>query len=261
VIKISSILDPVQPTLALDIFDKHKLLQQRVKKHILQTYVSLLPADSIHGMYLIGSTAGYQHTETSDVDVNVIVPKDLMTDAVNLLRHSLNGKLIPGTQHPLNFYLSAAISTDPPDFSDSAFGIYNILDDRWEVPPETSPIRKDPKLELALELKVSELVKNQFLRYISKYEICKKELDNIEELLLAYPEDWTLNYSKKHYSQLLEQVKSDLEFFVKSLDQKRKDTYGVGVGVPRMSQENLNFKVVEHTPFEKLFEELKEKKS
>lgn len=131
-----SVLDPVNKDLCSDIFSNEKM-KPEVRKIITDNFISWwkeleFKEDQIVRMVMIGSSAGYQYSKTSDVDVNVQVniDEDKLKEIWKLLP---NGNMLPKTQHPINYYL--VTNDSAVKAADSS---YDVTNDKWIKKPEKS---------------------------------------------------------------------------------------------------------------------------
>ena len=116
-----SILDPVQKTRCRDVFDENDIVRSEVKSYIEDTFYKWYneldyKPFKIMGFKLIGSSTGYQYTDISDIDVQVYCDVEPGIDPIpyfkKLFRQLPNGNMLPGTQHPINYFQVDA--NDPP---------------------------------------------------------------------------------------------------------------------------------------------------
>jgi hypothetical protein len=138
---LDSILDPVQPVLSPDVFDSSGMMIPHVREYLMKDFDEWLtgvngsiPVPPFTQMFLLGSMAGYQYTDDSDIDVNVVMPLEEET-LKKLLVNLPNGRPLPGTNHPVNYYISPIIRGCP-----SAVTVYDILNNVWVVLPEQEEI-------------------------------------------------------------------------------------------------------------------------
>ena len=129
-----SILDIPKDKLCPLLWDDNEQLKPEVKEFVVKTFndwqESIKTNFNIVNMVLIGGSASYQYTESSDFDVNVTASGISEDEITNLGKILPNGNLIPGTKHPLNFYLT--IDNKAIEHSDDA---YDILNDKWVKHP------------------------------------------------------------------------------------------------------------------------------
>lgn len=124
-----SILDPVQDSFSKQIFNGDKI-KKEVRNYILDSLYhwadGLKIRDLINGIKLVGSLMTYQYSNTSDLDVNIEI--SLSDERLERIKKILpNGKLLPKTKHPVNYYLSVTEGT-----KGTQRGIYDLLLDKWE---------------------------------------------------------------------------------------------------------------------------------
>lgn len=252
--KFSGLLDPIQKTLPPDIFTPDKKLHPYVRIELLNKLSNLVPFKNVKEVYLIGSTTGYQWKETSDIDINVVVDPPELADhelnpLVNEQRHSLNGQLLTGTEHPINFFL-LPWSGHYQFWDDMVFGVYDILNDKWAAEPGDASTWRDPNEAFYLELKSAKHIENIFLTLVARYFIIKSMVDSLTE-------DDDPRLIKRYHSRL-KQKEEDLLSFVQTADVARKFEYGYGWGIPRRNWRNIVFKVLEASKYNEVFESFKE---
>ena len=83
-------------------------------------------------IFIIGSITGFKYKDTSDIDVNVYLKKEVSKEDVKMYHvgaRIFNEKNAPGTKHPVNFYISDFKETAP--FKWAKFGVYSVLNDVW----------------------------------------------------------------------------------------------------------------------------------
>ena len=144
-----NILDPINKELSKDLFNKGIMIG-KVKYYIVDTIIRWLKKmgyeqEIIKSIHLIGSSAGYQYNDASDVDVSIetSIPVE---DIKKLWKLLPNGNAIPDTKHPLNYYLTSDLSD-----VEQAEAAYDIQNDTWkkEHKPEENKIPETYALEIA----------------------------------------------------------------------------------------------------------------
>ena len=73
-----SILDPVRNKLAPDIWSPDKKLFPHIKRQVLKGLYSFLKPENIKSIYIVGTIAGYQYSDSSDIDVNIEVNQNCL---------------------------------------------------------------------------------------------------------------------------------------------------------------------------------------
>lgn len=183
-------LDPIRKELCPELFIKNsEIVKSNVKNYIIDTIIKWMIAHdfsekNIKSVYIIGSSVGYQYSETSDVDVSVEVDFEIG----GLWTQLPNGNTLPGTKHPINFYLTKDKSD--VEKSDAA---YDLKTDKWLKKPNKEKLNVPMSylLEIAkffiagIEERLGEYSRDKLeLETYKKYtpneiEIKQEELDEI----------------------------------------------------------------------------------
>lgn len=130
-----SVIDIARKTFAKKIFDKadtdQPKLKETVRKHIIKGLDQFEGLGTIKDFQLIGSILTKKYRDDADLDVNVLF--DVSGDkqsALEKLRKKMaeiNGKPIPGTEHPVNYFAVVDKKTfeTAEELADAAFDIKN----------------------------------------------------------------------------------------------------------------------------------------
>ena len=115
---------------------RHKLLE--IARHFA-LYLNV-PRLYLKDVTLSGSSAGYNYSEYSDIDLHLVVNKleseELFTDKKNLYN----------TQHQLHIGgIPVELYVQPADQPHHSAGIYSVLDDKWINEPVHEEPTVDPK--------------------------------------------------------------------------------------------------------------------
>jgi len=163
-----AVIDIPRRTYAKDVFDNADTENPKLKQSVLdiinaqlKEFEKLYP---IKKYSLVGSSITKHYRNDADLDINVLFDvASADREAVRIkLSHQLrgiNGKLIPGTKHPINYY----IITDPnvKETNDKmADGVFDIKNNTW--------IRKPKEFKFDAN------------RYAADFERKVKEIDVIE---------------------------------------------------------------------------------
>jgi hypothetical protein len=136
-----SILDPIHKTRCKEVFDDNDIIRPEVKKFIIDTFMTwyndLDEKDfDVVGFKLIGSSTGFQYTDISDVDVQVIAkmrPNTKFSDFIQMsksyFKYLPNGNNLPGTAHPINYFL---VDVDNPVPDIKVENRYDMSTNVWE---------------------------------------------------------------------------------------------------------------------------------
>jgi len=206
-----SIIDIPRQRYAPSVFDdadtNNPKLKQSVRDIILNQIDKFQEKYPVKKYSLIGSILTKRYRDDADLDMNILfdVPEkdreEVRKELASSLR-SINGKLIPGTKHPINYY----VITDPElkKKNDAmADGVYDIDENEFVRRPTEDTF--DPeKYEADFQKKVKEIdvVKGELARDLIDYE----ELKGLST-------DDVLNLQDKINSKL-EEIEDSIEVLV-----------------------------------------------
>ncbi len=126
---LESVLDPINKTRCKEIFDDNDNMKSDVQKFILDIVNGFKKEVdfTIRNVYMIGSSTGYQYTNTSDIDIEVEtdLPKDKLWSIIKLVP---KGTLLPNTQKPINLFVLDKDSSY--DFK-NAENVYDVVSGKW----------------------------------------------------------------------------------------------------------------------------------
>lgn len=167
-----SILDPVNVTRCREIFDENDVMKPEVVKFIedsFNTWVKLLNPDlrifKVKGFKAIGSSTGFQYTDTSDLDVQVfieMIDDHEFDDIWELVKLLPNGHNVPGTQHPVNYFF---IDENNPTAENKYENLYNLDTGKWE---KQTPASKS-EIPVLYVREISRLFTDAFDLLIGRY--------------------------------------------------------------------------------------------
>lgn len=250
--KAAGILDTPRKSLAIDVWQSDGKLIPQIREQILSKSRQAIPAHlAIKEIFVIGSITGFKYTETSDIDVNIKIDPYPEGLAKTALTKEINGFLSYGGRHPINFFLQKYI--EGANWAGTKFGVYDVLNNRWEQQPPTPESIKDPKQEFVLEILRAKQFGREFDRRAKEYYKDLKELEELKKTTKGVATRNILIRKKKA------EIKADLVnlvTFIDRIDRERKETYRTGWGIPRRSARNIIFKYIEHGPHGELFEKL-----
>ena len=179
---VESIIDIPRQRYAPGVFDdantNNPKLKQSVRDIILNQIDKFQEKYPVKKYSLIGSILTKRYRDDADLDMNILfdVPEkdreEVRKELASSLR-SINGKLVPGTQHPINYY----IITDPElkKKNDAmADGVYDIDENEFVRRP-TEDTFDSEKYEADFQKKVKEIdvVKGELARDLIDYEELK----------------------------------------------------------------------------------------
>ena len=267
-----SIIDIPRRTYARGVFDnadtKNPTLKKEVRDTILNQIKQFEKEYPVSKFTLIGSILTRRYRNDADLDINVLfdVPKDKQEDERLRLSkkflsaksdENINGKLIPGTEHPINYF----IITDPEVYKKNntfADGVFNIKDNKWERVPEKDTFDAE-KYEAEFQKRVQEIdvVKGELMRDIIDY----KELTDLSD-------DDVRNLQLK-VNDKLEEIEDAIDILVKIGDEvvaQRRDAFAKDMSPDEIREfgkknklpKNVIYKMLEKYHYLKFYKKLKE---
>src|SRR5210317_402769 len=263
-----SIIDIPRKTYARPVFDNadtpNPILKESVRKQILDGIKTFEKFGKVVKYTLIGSILTKQYRADADLDINILfdIPgsqeeQEKVHDEIREYQGEINGQVIPGTQHPINFFSII----DPATFSkarEMADGTFDI--DKNEFIRKPDPGTFEPEKYVAdFQKRVSEIdvVKGELVRDMIDYEELKdltsKDIENLSGLV-----------AKK-----LDEIKSSLNTLIDIGDKTiadRKDAFSKDMspdeirkfGVKNRLPKNVIYKMLEKYHYLKFFKKLKE---
>lgn len=195
-----SILDPIKPTLDPNIFHAdangtmvlNDIVNAQIKSDI-EKFNSIVPCVDTN---IVGSILTKNYNERSDIDVNIIYDKEdvdpITVNRLMILLRSLNGRLMTGTRHPVNYYL---FFSNGEDYSDRFDGIYDFLSNKWIKQPTPTTFKIDKYL-------------NKFIDTISTIDVTtmaiRRDLIDIQELQKELTSDDIKNIKERLQGKVFE---------------------------------------------------------
>ena len=175
-----NILDPVQETRCKDLFigPDYQVLQTKVKNQILDPIYKWLEKmgypyeEHVRSIHIIGSSVGWQYTNTSDIDVSI--ETDIDPAKIKQIWKLLpNGQLLK--EHPVNYYLTS----DLKDVSESE-NAYDVLKDVWVKKQNKEDIEK--RVPFSYIMEITKFFLSGVDDRIQEYEADKLELDYLNSV-------------------------------------------------------------------------------
>ena len=260
-----SIIDIPRRIYAPGVFDNADTENPKLKQKVLdiikkdlKTFEKFGPIVSVK---LIGSILGKRYRNDADLDIDVLIdlpPEDREIVGLEARKSvaDINGKNIPGTNHPVNYYIQS-----DPDVNDAhlktATGIFDVFKQKFDKKPKEQTF--DPKVYAALfQHKVAEIdvVKGELKRDILDY-------DELKELS---PKD--IVDLQKRIDEKLEEIKDAIEKFSvmgDELMQARRDLFNRPLtpeeirkyGIAHKLPKNVIFKYLEKFYYTEFFKKCK----
>src|SRR5210317_684274 len=253
-----SIIDMPRRTYAPGVFDRAdtdspilkqsviNIIKNDIKKHIE-------PYGDVERVYIIGSILTKTYRNDADVDIDIVIkPNAIGEEEIEKVRKDLvgkfmgqvNGKNIPGTEHPINYYIQVDRQISD-DHLKNADGHFDVLNNMFTKVPNI------PKFNIDLYI-------DDFNKKVQEIDVVKGELKidiiDYDELKSLTVND-VLNLQEKIKDKLEEiedsitQIKDigdDLSFkrkevFLKDMTPEEIKIYGVANNMPA----NVIFKLLE----------------
>ena len=261
-----SIIDIPRRTYAPGVFDDADTNNPKLKQKVLdiikkdlKTFEKFGPVVSVK---LIGSILGKRYRNDADLDLDVLIdlpPEDRETVGLEARKSvsTINGRNIPGTQHPINYY----VQSDPKTYKahlETASGIYDVFKQKMEKKPKEQTF--DPEVYQAdFEKKVNEIdvVKGELKRDIVDYdELSELEPGQIKNLQSKIQKKLKeIEDSIEKFSVMgdeLMQARRDL--FNRPLTPQEIQKYGIAHKLPK----NVIFKYLEKYHYITFFKRCKD---
>ncbi len=263
-----SIIDIPRKTYARGVFDKadtpNPVLKPSVKKMALDGIKTFEKFGKVVKYTLIGSILTKQYRADADLDINILfdisgskAEQEKVHDEIREYQAEINGKNIPGTEHPINYFSII----DPVTFNkarDMADGTFDIDTNKWIKKPEPGTFEPE-KYVTDFQKRVSEIdvVKGELVRDMIDYE-------ELKDLTNADIENLSGLVSKK-----LAEIKDSINTLIDIGDKTiadRKDAFSIDMspdeirkfGVKNRLPKNVIYKMLEKYHYLKFFKKLKE---
>lgn len=201
-----SVLDPVHKTLAKDVWTEDQKLKDKHREYIVNTLEEWLDKMEIgkepEQIAIVGSITTYQYSKYSDIDVNVVI--DLSDEErKELIKYLPNETPLPGTNHPVNYYLAE----DAGENVRKKPSAYDVINDKWIKEPKLENI----KYPYSYVIEIAKFFMDGIDDRIAEYERDKIEL----ELYREYKKDKNVIISNEEAQKAIEQksieIKADLD--------------------------------------------------
>ena len=267
-----SIIDIPRRTYAPGVFDKadskDPIIKPSVKKLINDQIKDFEKEYPVLKIALIGSILTKRYRNDADLDINILfdVPKEKQEqERVDLSQKYLSaknpkniqGKLIPGTQHPINYYFL----TDQPTYDDQnkkADAVFDIENDKF--------IKRPDNFTFDTNLYVKE-----FERKVQELDVIKGELKrdiiDYNELIELQPDD-ILNLQDQINTKL-EEIEDSISDVIKigdGVDTERRSAFNSDMtpdqirkyGIKNRLPKNVIYKMLEKYHYLKFYKKCKQ---
>ncbi len=150
-----SLFDAPKEYLSPALFTADNKIKKDVLIYIFEDINKILTPGTVVGVYLLGSMAGRQYSDDSDIDINLVLRQNLKRDDYKEYVKTKNERLLPGTSHPINYHVQDY--SEPNYAGTSEYAVYDLLRDTWAVEPKPYEEVRDPKEEFRDEIRYSRL--------------------------------------------------------------------------------------------------------
>lgn len=123
-----SVIDYKRKHLAPTIWEDYRLRPQ-IRSYILGLIKKNFPG--FIGSFILGSITTRRYSKSSDMDINVIIPKKLDLEPYRNIAKALNKERIkyPGSPHVITFFVVHPV--DKKDAIQKTTGAYDLVADKW----------------------------------------------------------------------------------------------------------------------------------
>ena len=197
-----SVIDFQHDKLDPRIFKDDDNIKPEVRHQILKGAKEIHDKEKVVSVYIVGSGITYNYTDSSDIDVNVELKRNISDesyqDLVEFVRSDLNEVNAVGSQHPINYF----IVREP--FADwKADAIYDLMSERW--------LKKPTKVSFDVQEYM-----DSFRRTVSDIDVAKGELrrDIIDFNIVRSFKRSDMKKIKQYLEDKLKELEIDLEAIV-----------------------------------------------
>ena len=263
---IESIIDIPRKDYAPGVFDEADSENPKLKQKVLdmidkqiKEFEELAPVVSTS---LIGSILTKRYRNDADLDINVLfdVPEDEQEERreqYSKLLRDINGKNVPGTEHPVNYY----VITDPKvlkNNNEKADGIFSIKDNKWIKKPDED-IFEPEKYEADFRKQVQELdiikgeLKRDIIDYAELKQLTNNDVLNLQELVNEKLEE--IEESIRRLKEIGDKLTNDRrDIFSREMTPDEIREFGKQNKLPK----NVIYKMLEKYHYMKLYKKLKD---
>ena len=260
-----SIIDVPRSRYAVGVFDNAETENPKLKPKVFD----MIKAGAKHfskwgpvvSVKLIGSILGKRYRNDADLDIDVLIDipeKDRETVGLEARQSvgEVSGKLVPGTQHPINYY----VQTDPKvndAHLETSIGVYDVFKQKFDKrPPAQTFDSKVYEAEFQKKVQEIDVVKGELKRDIVDYEELKElspnDILNLQEKINEKLEE--IENAIEKFSVMgdeLMQARRDL--FNRPLTPEEIKKYGIAHKLPK----NVVYKYLEKFHYTEFFKKCK----
>ena len=189
---LESIIDLPRKDYSRTVFDNYNtekpILKPMVKKMIEDQIRDFNRVAPVIKYRLIGSILTKRYRKDADLDINVLFDvadedKEAMSEKLREIVREVNGKNIPGTVHPINYFVIVDRSVYDKA-NKMADDVFDIVHDRFEKRTQSKPFDiEDYMKEFRARVEKIDIAKGEFKRDLVDYkELVELDDDDIENL-------------------------------------------------------------------------------
>jgi predicted nucleotidyltransferase len=120
-----SLLDTPQKRLNPFIFDENERARPEFRDYILSSIAKFMPPETVKHVLLLGSMAGRQYSDTSDIDINVVLAEGYDREDYKEIGKLYSEVFYLHSTHPVNYHIGNY--ADPANFADAEYAVYDII--------------------------------------------------------------------------------------------------------------------------------------
>jgi len=263
---IESVIDIPRKDYAPGVFDDADSENPKLKQKVLdmidkqiKEFEKLAPVVSTS---LIGSILTKRYRNDADLDINVLfdVPEDEQEERreqYSKLLRDINGKNVPGTEHPVNYY----VITDPKVLENNnkkADGIFSIKDNKWIKKPDEDTFEPE-KYEADFRKQVQELdiingeLKRDIIDYTELKQLSNNDVLNLQALVNEKLEE--IEESIRRLKEIGDKLTNDRrDIFSREMTPDEIREFGKQNKLPK----NVIYKMLEKYHYMKFYKKLKD---
>jgi len=256
--KKAGMIDPVQKTLAPDLFDENMKMLPHIREELLSSLSEKISLDKVEKALMTGSLTGYQYNPESDVDISVYIkdPKEewLGSGKSELVGDISHRRFKTGSNRTYQYYVLPWDENTQRGLQHREYGLYDVKEDKWFNPPRPREEYTDPEYRYRAQLIVARSKSRQFNKLVKRYQDFKIKSKSYTAGRYSN-ENWNPMIDNYHLRKAQWALK-DLVDFASNIYIDRHHRYSSGWGIPRKAKANVIFKLIEYGPNSEIFDEV-----
>ena len=208
-----SMLDPVNSGRCREIFDENDIMKPDVVKFIKDSFMMWLEqlnsefkVFKVKTFKAIGSSTGFQYTDTSDLDILVYVemlPGHEFKEVYKLVKILPNGNNVPGTLHPVNYFF---VDEKDPTNLNNVENLYDLHTQKWEKKSDKSNM----DVPVLYVREITRFFTDAFDLLLGRYD---RDIQYLNDALKLNPSAQDISKSEKDeaINKCVTQVRADID--------------------------------------------------